>query len=45
MSALPEAKLAKEAEIAYVMVCMSTDYDCWSIPPLLCPLHSLLMVS
>ncbi|RPB00609.1 S-methyl-5'-thioadenosine phosphorylase [Choiromyces venosus 120613-1] len=29
MSALPEAKLAKEAEMAYVMVCMSTDYDCW----------------
>ncbi|KAG0640799.1 S-methyl-5'-thioadenosine phosphorylase [Tuber brumale] len=29
MSALPEAKLAKEVEIAYVMVCMSTDYDCW----------------
>lgn len=29
MSALPEAKLAKEAEIAYQMVCMSTDYDAW----------------
>jgi 5'-methylthioadenosine phosphorylase len=29
MSALPEAKLAREAEIAYAMVCMSTDYDCW----------------
>ncbi|KAI8992027.1 nucleoside phosphorylase domain-containing protein [Mycotypha africana] len=29
MSALPEAKLAREAEIAYQMVCMSTDYDCW----------------
>ncbi|KAL9105695.1 MAG: hypothetical protein Q9227_009179 [Pyrenula ochraceoflavens] len=29
MSAIPEAKLAKEAEIAYQMVCMSTDYDCW----------------
>lgn len=29
MSALPEAKLAKEAEIAYAVVCMSTDYDCW----------------
>lgn len=29
MSVLPEAKLAKEAEIAYQMVCMSTDYDCW----------------
>ncbi|CAG8544183.1 11630_t:CDS:2 [Acaulospora colombiana] len=29
MSALPEAKLAKEVEIAYQMICMSTDYDCW----------------
>ncbi|RIB04905.1 nucleoside phosphorylase domain-containing protein [Gigaspora rosea] len=29
MSALPEAKLANEAEIAYQMICMSTDYDCW----------------
>ena len=29
MSCLPEAKLAREAEIAYVMICMSTDYDCW----------------
>lgn len=29
MSALPEAKLAREAEIAYCMICMSTDYDCW----------------
>lgn len=29
MSVLPEAKLAAEAEIAYGMVVMSTDYDCW----------------
>lgn len=29
MSALPEAKLAKEAEISYQMICMATDYDCW----------------
>ncbi|KAJ9657434.1 S-methyl-5-thioadenosine phosphorylase [Neophaeococcomyces mojaviensis] len=29
MSVLPEAKLAAEAEIAYQMVVMSTDYDCW----------------
>lgn len=29
MSALPESKLAKEAEIAYQMICMSTDYDAW----------------
>jgi 5'-methylthioadenosine phosphorylase len=29
MSAIPEAKLAREAEINYQMVCMSTDYDAW----------------
>lgn len=29
MSALPESKLAKEAEISYQMICMSTDYDAW----------------
>ncbi|KAI9203794.1 nucleoside phosphorylase domain-containing protein [Polychytrium aggregatum] len=29
MSAIPEAKLAREAEIVYQMICMSTDYDCW----------------
>ncbi len=31
MSALPEAKLAREAEMAYQMICMSTDYDCWRV--------------
>ncbi|KAI4211536.1 MAG: hypothetical protein LQ351_005712 [Letrouitia transgressa] len=29
MSAAPEAKLAREAEIGYAIVCMSTDYDSW----------------
>lgn len=29
MSVIPEAKLAREAEIAYQMICMSTDYDSW----------------
>lgn len=29
MTVLPEAKLAREAEIVYQMVCMSTDYDSW----------------
>jgi len=29
MSTLPEAKLAREAEICYAVMCMSTDYDCW----------------
>ncbi len=29
MTALPEAKLAREAEIAYATMAMVTDYDCW----------------
>lgn len=29
MSVLPEAKLAREAEIGYVTVATSTDYDSW----------------
>lgn len=29
MTALPEAKLAKEAGICYALVAMATDYDCW----------------
>ena len=29
MTAIPEAKLAREAEICYSMIAMATDYDCW----------------
>lgn len=29
MTALPEAKLAREAEIAYALLALPTDYDCW----------------
>lgn len=29
MSTLPEAKLAREAEMAYQVIAMATDYDCW----------------
>lgn len=29
MTALPEAKLAREAELAYALLAMGTDYDCW----------------
>ncbi len=29
MTALPEAKLAREAELCYALVCLPTDYDCW----------------
>ncbi len=33
MTAMPEAKLAKEAEIAYALVALVTDYDCWKKRP------------
>ena len=29
MTAMPEAKLAREAEISYATLALSTDYDCW----------------
>ncbi len=29
MTNMPEAKLAREAEISYATLAMSTDYDCW----------------
>lgn len=29
MTSMPEAKLAREAEITYAAVAMVTDYDCW----------------
>jgi 5'-methylthioadenosine phosphorylase len=29
MTALPEAKLAREAEMCYALLAMGTDYDCW----------------
>lgn len=31
MTAMPEAKLAREAEIAYALLALSTDYDCWHV--------------
>ena len=29
MTAMPEARLAREAEICYALVALATDYDCW----------------
>jgi len=29
MTAVPEARLAREAEICYAIIAMVTDYDCW----------------
>jgi 5'-methylthioadenosine phosphorylase len=31
MTSLPEAKLAREAEIAFAAMAMITDYDCWKV--------------
>jgi 5'-methylthioadenosine phosphorylase len=33
MTLMPEAKLAREAEICYVAVALATDYDCWRKRP------------
>ena len=29
MTAIPEAKLAREAEMCYASIALATDYDCW----------------
>lgn len=33
MTGMPEAKLAREAEISYALVALVTDYDCWKRQP------------
>jgi 5'-methylthioadenosine phosphorylase len=33
MTAMPEAKLAREAEMGYALIALVTDYDCWRLPP------------
>ena len=42
MTAMPEAKLAREAEMAYAMVCLVSDYDCWRPHPGELDKHELL---
>jgi 5'-methylthioadenosine phosphorylase len=42
MTAMPEAKLAREAEIAYALVCLPSDYDCWRPSPAQLDKHELL---
>jgi 5'-methylthioadenosine phosphorylase len=29
MTAMPEAKLAREAQVCYAIVALASDYDCW----------------
>src|SRR6267154_2777274 len=31
MTAMPEAKLAREAEMSYALIALVTDYDCWRL--------------
>jgi 5'-methylthioadenosine phosphorylase len=31
MTAMPEAKLAREAQICYALVALASDYDCWKL--------------
>ncbi|MCL2701832.1 MAG: MTAP family purine nucleoside phosphorylase [Phycisphaerae bacterium] len=33
MTAAPEFKLAREAELAYALLCLPSDYDCWRQSP------------
>ena len=42
MTVMPEAKLAREAELAYAMVALPSDYDCWRPTPATLDKHELL---
>ena len=42
MTCMPEAKLAREAEMAYAIVCLASDYDCWRPTPAELDKHRLL---
>lgn len=42
MTCMPEARLAREAEIAYALVALPSDYDCWRPQPAELDKHELL---
>ena len=42
MTCMPEAKLAREAELAYALVALPSDYDCWRPAPADLDKHELL---
>ena len=42
MTVMPEAKLAREAEICYALVALPTDYDCWRPHPASLDQHQLI---
>jgi 5'-methylthioadenosine phosphorylase len=42
MTAMPEAKLAREAQMCYALVALVSDYDCWREPGPVTNKHTLL---
>lgn len=44
MTNLQEAKLAREAEIAYATIALATDYDCWRNETEACDAHDIMAV-
>ena len=42
MTCMPEAKLAREAELSYALVALPSDYDCWRPAPGQLSKHELL---
>jgi len=42
MTCMPEAKLAREAELPYALVALASDYDCWRPAPADLDKHELL---
>ncbi len=42
MTVMPEAKLAREAELCYAPIAMPTDFDCWKPHPATLSEHALL---
>jgi 5'-methylthioadenosine phosphorylase len=44
MTGLPEAKLAREAEMSYATLAMVTDYDCWRDDIAAVEVHDILSV-
>ena len=43
MTAMPEAKLAREAEIPYALIALATDYDSWKPPAQNSPPQTVLL--
>ena len=45
MTAMPEAKLAREAELPYALIALVTDYDCWKTPDAKEPVDAMALLT